>query len=77
MNNLGQKNIYNFYLLIRKCLSQYYKDKYDIEKLAYTDNLNNIVVDESLFVTDINWIQYWIIGLINIQAKDKRLEIVK
>lgn len=37
--------------------------------------MNNIAVDESLFIKDINDIQYWIIGLINAQTKDIRLEL--
>lgn len=40
LNSLAQKTIYNFYFLIQKCLSQYYKDKYEYEKLAYTNELN-------------------------------------
>lgn len=27
LNSLGQKNIYNLFILIRKCLAQYYRDK--------------------------------------------------
>ena len=76
LNSLGQKNIYNYFILIRKCLAQYYKDKYEYEKLAYTNELKNIAVDESLFVKDINGVQYWIIGLINVETKEIRLEIV-
>lgn len=40
LNSLAQKTIYNFYFLIWKCLSQYYKDKYEYVKLAYTNELN-------------------------------------
>ena len=76
LNSQSQKNIYNYFILIRKCLAQYYKDKYEYEKLAYTNELKNIAVDESLFVKDINGVQYWIIGLINVETKEIRLEIV-
>jgi len=76
LNSLGQKNIYKFFILILKYVAQYYKDKYEYEKLAYTNELQNIAVDESLFVKDNNGVQYWIIGLINIQTKNIRLEIV-
>lgn len=38
--------------------------------------MKNIAVDESLFVTAVDGIKYWVIGLINVHSRDIRLEIV-
>ena len=38
--------------------------------------MKNIAVDESLFVTAIDGIKYWVIGLIGVHLRDIRLEIM-
>ena len=49
---IGHKTIYKLFMVIRKCISQYYFDVYQIEKLVENNNLRNIAIDESLFVTE-------------------------
>ena len=75
LSSLGQKNIYKFFNILRKCISQYYYDVYNLEKFADNNALKNIAVDESLFVHDYDGTQEWVIGLIDIQTKKIRLEL--
>ena len=76
LSSLGQKNIYKLFNIIRKCISQYYFDVYQIEKFVDNNELKNIAIDESLFVHDHDGTQEWVIGMIDIQTKNIRLEIV-
>lgn len=57
-------------------IATYLRDKYCLEPLARENQLAHIAVDESLF-THLNGIQLWVIGLINIESNDIRLDIVK
>ena len=76
-NYIGEKTIYKLFNIIRKCIAQYYFNVYNIEKLAYDNELKNIAIDESLFLHDYNGQQEWVIGLIDIGNKNIRLELVK
>lgn len=50
LSSLGQKTIYKLFLVIRKCISQYYFDVNKLDKLVENNALRNIAIDESLFV---------------------------
>jgi len=73
--SLGQKTIYKFFNIVRKSISQYDYDVYNLEKFADNNGLKNIAVDESLFFHDHDGTQEWVIGLIDIQTKNIRLEL--
>ena len=76
LSSLGQKTIYKLSNIIRKCISQYYYDVYNLEKFADNNALKYIVVEESLFVHDNYGAQEWVIGLIDLQIKNIRLALV-
>ena len=76
LSNLGQKSIYKFFNIIRKCISQYYFGVYKIEKFVDNNEYKNIAIDESLFVHIHDGTQGWVVGMIVIPTKSIRLEIV-
>ena len=69
LNSFGHKSIYDLYSMIRKLIAHYYNNVYKTEKLTYDDQMKNIAVDESLFVTDVIGIKYWVIGLIDVHSE--------
>ena len=73
----GQKTIFKFFTIIRKCFAQYYEETYKLEKLVYDNEHKNVCVDESLFVHNSVEEQIWVIGLIEVESKKIRLELVK
>ena len=77
LSAVGQKSIYKLFNLIRQCITQYYKEVYLYEKLAYESEYKNIGIDESLFIHDENGEQEWLVGLIDISNGKVRLELVK
>ena len=77
LTTAGQKTIFRFFKIIRKCIAQYYQEQYKIEKLVYENEGKNICIDKSLFVHYSNGDQIWVVGLINVVSKKIRLELVK
>ena len=75
LNSFNEKIIYKIVILIRKTMANYIKETY-YGKLAI-DNVNeNIAIDESLFC-HFNGVQkICVIGLININTYEFRLETV-
>ena len=71
-----QKTIYNLFNLIKKYISQNYIDVNRQEKLVQNNQFKNVCIDESLFLHNSKGIQEWLIGLIEVESKKIRLEIV-
>ena len=67
--------IYSFILTCRKKIASYLRNFYSLERLA--SNYSNIIiyVDESHF-THQQGLQTWVVGLINLDNKAIRLEVV-
>ena len=59
---------------IRNMIAYYYKDIYKIEDISTVNDMKNVTIDESLFLTYKN-IQYWVIGIININNRQIRFEV--
>ena len=55
-------------------IAYYYKDIYKIEDISTVNDMKNVTIDESLFLTYKN-IQYWVIGIININNRQIRFEV--
>ena len=51
------------------------KDLYSIESNATKNTYNHTSTDESLF-THLDWIQQWVIGMINAETNNLLLEVV-
>lgn len=77
LSTAGQKTIFKLFNIIRKCIAQYYEETYEFEKLVYDKERKNVCVDESLFVHNCVGEQFWAIGLIDVESKKIRLELVK
>ena len=73
---MGKINIYKFLNVFRKCCAQYYDDVYKNEKLLYDNEFKNASIDESLFLYDNLGKKELLIGLIDIQTRKIRLEVV-
>ena len=62
LSTAGQKTIFQFFNIIRKCIEQYYEETYKLEKLVYDNEHKNVCVDESLFIHNSVGEQIWVIG---------------
>ena len=67
--------IKNVYTEIRKVISKYYNILYQSESLGEKDKQRVFAIDESLFVTDGNNNQIWVIGAVDNITKDFRIDI--
>ena len=67
--------IKNVYTEIRKVISKYYNILYQSEPLGEKDKQRVFAIDESLFVTDGNNNQIWVIGAVDNITKDFRIDI--
>ena len=56
-------------------MSNYMRIIYQLDCIAPTESHFHIAVDESLF-THIDGVQHWLIGLLNTETKDLRIEVV-
>ena len=50
LSTAGQKTIFQFFNIIRKCIAQYHEKTYKLGKIVYDNEHKNVCVDESLFV---------------------------
>ena len=75
LNSFNNNIIYSVVLLLRKAISHYIKENY-YEKMTTINQNANIAVDESLFCHFNGNNQIWLIGLINTETKDFRIEAV-
>jgi hypothetical protein len=75
LNSFNNKIIYKILLLLRKSILHYIKETY-YDKMAEFNQLVNIAVDESFFCDFNGNQQIWLIGLVNIQTQDFRIEAV-
>lgn len=67
--------IQNIYTTIRNIITKYYNLVYQSKILGEQDKNLVFSIDESLFVTDENNNQIWVIGALNNLAKDIRIDI--
>ena len=67
LSTLGQ-TIYRLFMVIKKCISQYYFYVYKLEKSVETNNW------EMSLLIDCH--KNWVIGMIDIKSKNIRLELV-
>ena len=75
IESLNKKFIYSYIFILRKIISSFLRNVYSIERLA-SNNANNILcIDESLF-THTDGMQTWIVGIINTDTNEIRLEVV-
>ena len=75
LNSFNNKIIYKIILLIRKSISHYLKEIY-YDKMTDINQHANIAFDESLFCHFNGNQQIWLIGLINTQTQDFKIEAV-
>ena len=77
LSSCAKKSIYKLFYFFRQCISQYYKEVYLYEKLAYENENNNIGIEESVFIRDENGVHEWLVGLIDITNGKVRFELLK
>ena len=76
VNKIDSRFIYKFIQNNRIIISNYLRTVYALDPLAYKNAFQHIPTDESLF-THTNGEQTWVVGLINSETNQIRLEIVK
>ena len=76
LHNIDNRFIYKFLQDCRISIANYIRHCYILDPLAGKNAYNHISLDESLF-SHLNNKQQWVIGLINCETKDIRLEIVE
>ncbi len=76
INNININIIFELFTNFRKAISSDLRNKYCLDRLANTNSHQQISIDESLFI---HWegIQVWVVGLINLNTDEIRLEIVE
>ena len=75
INNIDQRVIYSFIADLRISIANFIRSTYCIDPLAYKNGNQYISCDESLF-THTAGIQQWVVGLLNTQTKNFRIELV-
>ena len=75
IENVDTRVIYAFVSNLRKAIATHLRNTYILDRLANINANQRIAFDESLFTHNAN-IQQWVVGLINIDTKEIRLELV-
>jgi transposase-like protein len=73
---ISKPHVYKILDNMRYIIAHYLKETYNLEKITELNKHDNISVDESLFV-HINNQQLWVVGIINNNSREIRLEIVE
>ena len=73
---ISKQHVYKILDNMRYIIEHYLKDTYNLEKITELNKHDNISLDESLFV-HINNRLIWVVGLINNNSREIRLEIVE
>ena len=75
IDNVDTRFIYAFVSNLRKAIAVHLRNTYILDRLANINDNQRIAVDESFFTHNAN-VQQWVVGLINIDTKEIRLELV-